>query len=97
MTFEVEEGFKRSKNQHGVFFMDEDNVLEDLEKLMEEEIQIRDNPKEEVKLAKPRVSIQMVFGVLAFTTLKVQVEEPNEIEDSSDEEDDHKSIDTKLD
>lgn len=30
MTFGVEEGFKKSKNQDEVFFMDDDNELEEL-------------------------------------------------------------------
>lgn len=74
MTFGVEEGFEKSKNPDEVFFMDEENELEELEKLMEEEVQTGEKPKE-VMLTMPRVSIPMNFEVFAYTTPKIQDEE----------------------
>lgn len=68
MTFGVEEGLEKSKTQYEVFFIDDDNYLEELEKLIEEEVQTREKLKEEVKLTKPRASISMLFEV--FATIK---------------------------
>lgn len=90
MTFEVHEVFEKSKTKNEVLFMDKDNELEELEKLMEDQVQTRENPKEEVKLTKPRALIPMIFEVFSFTTLKIQDKWVCEREEliSSDEEDD---------
>lgn len=68
MTFGVEEGFEKDKAQNELFYMDEENELEKLEKLMEEEI----------KRTKTRASLLMFFEVFAFTTQKSQVNEESE-------------------
>nr|KAJ0224673.1 hypothetical protein LSAT_V11C100012890 [Lactuca sativa] len=104
ITFRVDEKIKNSKAQDEVFLIDgvnEENEIEELEKLMTEEVQTREKtkPKEEVKLTKPRASTQMVFEVFAFTTPKAQVKEEHKNEElsPSDEEEDQDSKNTKLD
>ena len=41
LTFGVEEQFKNSREKEEVFFVDEENELEELDKLVEEEVQTR--------------------------------------------------------
>ena len=79
MKFGVEDEFKKDCAQNEVFFMDEENELEELEKLMEEEIQTR----EQAKRTKPRASIPMFFEVLAYKTPNSFVSEESLV--SSDE------------
>lgn len=86
ITFKVDERSKNLRAQGEVFHMDkvnEDNYLEELEKLMEEELKVRKKLKmiEEVKPTKPKASIPMIFEVFTFTTLEARVEEANEDEE----------------
>ncbi|KAL7600940.1 hypothetical protein Lser_V15G25757 [Lactuca serriola] len=60
-TFVVQDGFQGSDVHDEVFNIDEENELEELEKLMEEEIQ-------QVKCTKPRASVPIVFEVFASKT-----------------------------
>lgn len=70
-----------------------------MENLMEEEVQTREKPKhkEEMKLTKPRASINIMFEVFAFTTPLVQVGKTSEDFSSSDEDEDQVSKKTKVD
>lgn len=63
IIFGVDERFKTSTSQDEVFFMDEDNELEELEKLMKEEVQISEKPKlrETIKPTKQRASTPMTL------------------------------------
>lgn len=86
ITFKFDERSKNLRAQGEVFHMDkvnEDNYLEELEKLMEEELKVRKKQKmiEEVKPTKPKASIPMIFEVFTFTTLEARVEEANEDEE----------------
>ena len=92
MTFEVEEGFENSKVQNEVFFVDEDNELKELEKLMEKEVQRR----KEIKRTKPRASIPMVFEVVAFMVPNIPIEVESKVENHS-LSDGGKEWETKLD
>lgn len=94
----MKKDLKKSKAQNEVFFIDEDNELGELEKLMEKEIQTREKPKELVKPTKLRASIPMIFEVFAFTTPKIQEEGVCESEElsSSDDEDDKQGKDVNV-
>ena len=66
---------------------------------MEEEVETREKPKEEVKPTKTRASIPLIFEVFSFTSPKVQDEKVCESEEliSSDKADAKEGKEVKLD
>lgn len=66
----------RVNNLEGKKIQENLNKLNEIEKLMEEELKVWEKPKvEEFKLTKPIASIPITFEVFAFTTPKAQLDE----------------------
>ena len=78
-TFGIKDGFQGNDVQGELFNIDEDNELEELEKLMEEEIQ-------QIKHTKPRASVPLIFEVHAYKNLTYWVSEESDEMVSSDDE-----------